>query len=1023
MMLLLWDAAIKVSAVLSVALLAVFLLRRRPAALRHWILSGAIVCAAIAPVLSRVIPAALAPAAMIALPGPEDVVASLSWDGRGAADVAADGESAQSATPENAERRLPPPAEPPPAAAMQTPVAAAETGPETADSVAAAPPAVSQAVSVQSAIEMAWLAGVVVFLALLAAGSARLAWISARSHTVLAEPWIRIASELSSSYGLRRRVRLRQSRHPWILATWGMVRPEILLPSSAPEWSEERIRVVLAHELAHIRRWDWPFQVAGGLLRSVYWFNPLAWVAHSLLRRESEQACDDMVILQGMAAPDYASHLLALARSLKSGSPWAPVLLMARRSTLQRRVAAMLNPRINRTVVPRSAAVAVLVLLAVITLPIAAFRAAVPAEAVVPGIAVLVPALETATAVEAALLGAMPQQPAPAGQAGSIGGIVVRLGTAEPVAGAFVELRKIDCGESGVPAEVYTALTGRPNPYWVGTAPSAPPQVFTATAGAGGRFEFPNLGPGNYCIVAYRPNSSYFPAEYQQRGYRGRGVTMVLAEGQQMQDVRLALIPGGSISGRVFDGNGEPVAHARIQALEPFYFHGQLRLNPVINLQTNDLGEFRLFWLRPGRYYVAATLEDPQRRTFRFAMYPPGRGGRYEELTYPVTSRRELEDGSALEDSYAYVYYGGGVDMRRAVPIDVAPGASVGGIDIPLGQGRLRSWHVRGVVLNGVTGQPASNVSLRLLPRQWTPHPIVPSAASDANGNFDIGGVVPGDYQLFATGRPAAGRGQRNTIEAIPVPELIASHEVQISGADLNDLRIVIHPGFDLPGQITIEGRSAAESSADLAQIRVRPFRDPDIIGQPQALLQREPPPADATGAFVLNGIGPGNYLVFVEPVFLNPYLIVPPPPAPQSLQDVYLKSMRLGNADVLEQGLRIAERPDARLEVVLAQGAQVRGRVLDAAQQGVVNATVALVPELPLRRRLERYRIARTDTSGRFLLRGVPPGEYRVFAWTEVEDGSWLNADFLRPYENRGTTVRVQQSVPGEIAVMVISR
>ena len=1022
MILLLWDATIKVSALLSVALLGVFLLRRRPAALRHWILAVAVICAGVAPVLSRMIPLDFVPSAIVPLPLPVNIAppAAVTEVGAGSAAPVVQTPVAE----QQAAQRALAPAASSASPAARVEIAAGTVGPAYEASADAPAMVATQPVNIERTLGAIWLAGVVAGLCLLIAGSVRLAWISARSRQVTAAPWTTILGELVRVYGVRRTVQLRQSRHPLLLATWGVLRPVVLLPSSAADWSEDRIRVVLSHELAHIHRWDWPFQIAGGLLRSVYWFNPLTWLAHRLLRRESEQACDDMVIRQGIAAPDYAAHLLDLARSLKAGSSWAPALLMARRSTLQRRIAVMLNPRTNRSAVPRFAVAAVMLLLAVVTLPILVFRASSGAPPIAPAIAGLVPSLETATNVEAAVPGVLPQQPAPPGQAGAIAGTVVRLGTNEPVAEAFVELRKIDCGESGTPAEVYTALTGRPNPYWAATTSATPPEVFTATTDSAGRFQFPNLAAGNYCIVAYRPNSSYFPAEYQQRGYRGRGVTMVLGEGRQLQDVRLALIPGGSISGRVFDGNGEPVAHARIQALEPFYFHGQMRLNPVINLQTNDLGEFRLFWLRPGRYYVAATLEDPRRRTFRFAMYPPGRGGRYEELTYPVTSRRELEDGSVLEDSYTYVYYGGGIDVRRAIPIDVGPGAHVAGIDIPLGQGKLRSWHVRGVVLNGVTGQPAPNASVRLLPRQWTPHPIVASASSDANGSFDIEGVVPGEYQLFATGRAAAGRGgARNSIEAIPVPELMASQDVQIGGADLNGLRIVMNPGFDLRGQITIDGRSTADSSVELAQIRVRPFRDPDIIGQPQALLQREPEPADASGAFVLNGIGQGNYLVFVEPIFLNPYLIVPPPPAPPSLQDMYLKSVRLGNSDVLEQGLRISGQPAGSLDVVIAQGTSIKGRAVDNSQQPVVNAAVALVPDAPLGRRLERYRTARTDADGRFLLRGVPPGDYKAFAWTEVEEGSWLNADFIRSYESRSTPVRVQPSVAGEIVVRVISR
>jgi BlaR1 peptidase M56/carboxypeptidase family protein/TonB-like protein len=121
------------------------------------------------------------------------------------------------------------------------------------------------------------------------------------------------------------------------------------LPAGAGDWSEERARVVLSHELAHIRRGDWIVQMSAELLRGVYWFNPLLWIVCRRLRLESEHACDDEVMRRGVEGREYASHLIDLAKALnRQRHTWFPAPAMARPSSLERRVRAMLNDRLNR---------------------------------------------------------------------------------------------------------------------------------------------------------------------------------------------------------------------------------------------------------------------------------------------------------------------------------------------------------------------------------------------------------------------------------------------------------------------------------------------------------------------------------------------------------------------------------------------------------------------------------------------------------------------------------------------------
>ena len=136
--------------------------------------------------------------------------------------------------------------------------------------------------------------------------------------------------------------------------TWGLFRPIVLLPQDAPHWTDTRLQVVLLHELAHVRRCDWALQLLAEVLRAVCWLNPLAWLAASRLRSESERASDDEVLRAGVAGAEYASHLLALARAARNrrhGVLEHAATAMARatpRSSIERRVEAMLNTHLNR---------------------------------------------------------------------------------------------------------------------------------------------------------------------------------------------------------------------------------------------------------------------------------------------------------------------------------------------------------------------------------------------------------------------------------------------------------------------------------------------------------------------------------------------------------------------------------------------------------------------------------------------------------------------------------------------------
>jgi TonB family protein len=177
------------------------------------------------------------------------------------------------------------------------------------------------------------------------------------------ERWLSASARVARQLGLSRPVRMLTTRDAAI-CTWGVRRPSVVVPAHAMEWPNERITTVLCHELAHVSRGDWAMQLAADVLRAVFWFNPLTWLVHRRLRDEAERACDDTVLRLGTAQTAYAEHLLEIARSTRIRTvAFTAAMSMARSSTLEGRVAAMLNTKTSRTVPSLGARAAILVVL------------------------------------------------------------------------------------------------------------------------------------------------------------------------------------------------------------------------------------------------------------------------------------------------------------------------------------------------------------------------------------------------------------------------------------------------------------------------------------------------------------------------------------------------------------------------------------------------------------------------------------------------------------------------------------
>ncbi|MEN3336794.1 MAG: hypothetical protein V7647_470 [Acidobacteriota bacterium] len=234
------------------------------------------------------------------------------------------------------------------------------------------------ALSLPVALLAGWGIGAGIVLLRLAIGLVGVMWLSRSTERVISAPWLPLARELAADLGVSPRVAFLRSREAAMPMAWGVFRPAVLMPADADTWSSERLRIVLLHELAHVKRRDCLTHMVAQLACAVYWFNPLAWMAARHLRAERERACDDLVLAAGTRGPDYADQLLQIARAMRSDRFPAifagASLAMARRSQLEGRLMAILDPTVPRAGISRIKTAAAASLFACAVVPLAAMQ-------------------------------------------------------------------------------------------------------------------------------------------------------------------------------------------------------------------------------------------------------------------------------------------------------------------------------------------------------------------------------------------------------------------------------------------------------------------------------------------------------------------------------------------------------------------------------------------------------------------------------------------------------------------------
>jgi len=517
-----------------------------------------------------------------------------------------------------------------------------------------------------------------------------------------------------------------------------------------------------------------------------------------------------------------------------------------------------------------------------------------------------------------------------------------------------------------------------------------------AISGDDGRFAIERVPPGRYTLAAEKP--AHLTIAYGAQRPGRRGTLLIVADGQRLSDLALSLPRGAVLAGRVTLPNGQPVANVQVLAVPSWLATaGGMPSDGARDFRTDDLGEFRLFGLKPGTYVVAAL--------------PSFGRGEIERLPDAAVSNvlRQLQQpGSAAVAPaaspatvvYAPMFFPGTPSVGEAARITVAVGQ--GREDLNFTITAFAASTIRGRVV-GIDGSPMQAVVVTL----EAVGPALPAASAvvgrierpNQNGEFEVRGVPPGMYRLRARAggvrvEPNGGikvRGDAQTQFAVA--------DVNVAGTNIDGVVLPLREGHRFAGTLTTDGSAPV---AALTGISV--FVDPKVPG-PIGVLAGVLLPGvgshdavvDAAGRFSVTGLEPFDYEIRVT---------LPPAMASAGWR---IDSIRFGDRDIRDAPLTFAEGSLEDVTIRLTTSiTELTGRLMT--ESGIA-ATEYFIVAFPADRGLwhaasPRVQMLRPAVDGTFSTKDLPPGTYRLAVLTDVEANDLRERAFLDSIYDRSIEI-----------------
>ncbi len=520
------------------------------------------------------------------------------------------------------------------------------------------------------------------------------------------------------------------------------------------------------------------------------------------------------------------------------------------------------------------------------------------------------------------------------GQTAGVEGTVVSSSDGRPVKRAIVELRGIRSGRG--PAT----------------------ETYLVQADSQGRFTIPGVVPGQYIAI---PSHAGYQGKPPDRADSAYYQPIPVEAGHPPEPLQLRLTPLCTIAGRIADENSRPLANAQVYAFQYRYRDGKRTLFNVQHAASDDHGDYRLFDLPPGTYYIRASQPNHD---------PPIYGD-------------VVDLGPARERLFQEIYYPAATDASQAAALDLRAGREWNGINLTLRH--VFAYKIRGKIPPQppdapMNGRPAAQ-GMRLMlvaPGRFSVGYATRFTGPNRDG-FEISGVPPGIYNVVAR-RFDGGKSVS-----------FAMKKIEIVNDDLDGVDLSVSTAAEFSGVVHTIGTRPARP--DSLTVELWPLEEG--IGAIVA-------PVNPDGSFTLSGVQPDLYLVKV------------------SGTGGYIESVRLGEKAAADH--RLDGRGSGPLSIVYSTDTGgIAGTLSDAKGAPVANGIVAMVPDQSLPFWPDLARSAVTAVDGTFTVRGLAPGTYKLFSFADAETGAALDAEFRKPYESQGVTVEVKPGAPVSAKVTII--